>query len=123
MKKLRRKFLTTDERFSFGVKKGSVFERYCDKSWILKSDFNIYIDYGIPPAPTKLTVSLIYHDKESVEYIIQHKLSIPDRNTIVGRQEIKLPVIVRQAGKELHKIKFESLPLSNSSVYISISGS
>ncbi len=120
MKKLKRTFLKVDERIHFDVKKGSVVERYFDKSrFTLKDIFYFYIDYGIPPVPKNLTVSFIYLDKNYVEYIIHKDLVLQNRQ--VGEIEIKIPVTIQQGGKELHKIKFEHLPTTNSSVYICIS--
>lgn len=123
MRKLKRTFLKVDERIHFGTKNGSIVERYFDKSrFTLKNNFYFYIDHGIPPVPKDLTVSFIYLDKNCVEYTVQKDLVLQGRqHGQTGKIEIKIPVTIQQDEKELHKIKFEHLPTTNSSVYICIS--
>lgn len=123
MKKLKRKFLQVDERMHFGIKKGSVVERYFDKArFTLKNNFSLYIDHATPPAPQNLTVTFIYLDKNCTEYIVQKELVLQSRQPgQTGKIEVKIPVTIQQDGKELQKIKFEHLPMTNSSVYIRIS--
>jgi hypothetical protein len=123
LKKIKRTFLKIDERIHFGSKKCSTVERYFDKSrFNLKNEFYIYIDHGIPPLPKKLTVSFIYLDKNCREYIIQEQLILMGRQTgQTGKIETKIPVTIQLDEKELFKIKFEHLPTTKSSVYISIS--
>ena len=122
MKRLKRTFLKVDERIYFGVKKGSSAERYFDKNrFNITDNFYLYIDYGNSTPPKDLTITFIYHDEKFVEYIIQKQLKIQSRNGRMGKCEIKLLVIVQQEGKALHKIKFENLPITESSLYICIS--
>lgn len=55
MKKLKRTFLKVDERIRFNSKRGSIAERYFDKTrFDFQNNFNLYIDHGIPPVPKNL---------------------------------------------------------------------
>ena len=123
MKKLKRTFLKVDERIYFGVKKGSSIERYFDKTrFSLQNNFYLYIDHGTPPVPKNFTVSFIYLDKNFIEHIIQKQFILQARQIgKAGKIEIKIPVTILQDGKDLHKIIFEHLPTTDSSVYICIS--
>lgn len=123
MKKLRRTFLQVDERIHFGSKKGSTVERYFDKSrFSLRNNFFLYIDHATPPVPRNLTVSFIYLDEDCIEYIVQEQLTLLERQPgKTGKIETKIPVKIQHDQKELHKIRFEHLPTTDSSVYICIS--
>ena len=122
MKKLRRTFVQIDERIYFGSKKGSLVERYFEKSrFTFENSFYLFLDHGNPPVPQNLTVSFIYLDKDYIEYIIQKQYALQPRQAgQTGKIELKIPVIIEQNGKELHKIRFEHLPTTDSSIYISI---
>lgn len=121
MRKIKFDFLKSDERLSFGRKKGSKIVRYFDNTKFEKN-FNLYIDYNIPPIPNNLSVLFIYIDKKNNQFSIKKEFSPKERNfNQYGSLEFKIPVIIKQEDKILYKIAFEINPIKDSFLHISIS--
>jgi len=118
MKKLKRKFLKSNERISFGIKKGSFHERYFERThFSFKDKIYFYVDGKIPPSPTKLKITFIYRDKNFNEYFEERHFS----SDILKRLEQSVELSIKQEDKELYKITFESLPIIDSIFFYSLS--
>lgn len=121
LKKLKRIFFKDGgERIFFGTKKGSTIERYFNKSKnFLQNEFSLEIDHGTPPVPKKLKIYFIYLDENCNEYILKKELDLSERQPHqTGKVQTIIPVKIEQNGKVLYKVKFEHIPTTDSSIYI-----
>ena len=125
MKRLKRKFVQATEIFNFGVKKGSVAERYFDTTRLnlgKTNKINFYLEYGFGTPPKNAILYLIYIDTKFNEFVIEYKKDIPVKESTNKKEHhIKIPVLISTEGKTLYKIKLENLPTTECRIDISIS--